>query len=72
MAVQLKLNGLKQAEDEMDALIRDNDVFGQNFQRLKQQGLTNPQIYDWMVQQGGLTVEQLENYNAAMLNFIEE
>lgn len=61
-AVKAELDGLKQAEDEMDALIRDNDVFGQNFQRLKQQGLTNPQIYDWMVQQGGLTVEQLEPF----------
>ena len=61
-AVKAELNGLKQAEDEMDALIRDNDVFNQNFQKLKQQGLTNPQIYDWMVQQGGLTVEQLEPF----------
>lgn len=61
-AVKAELNGLKQAEDEMDALIHDNDVFGQNFQKLKQQGLTNPQIYDWMVQQGGLTVEQLEPF----------
>lgn len=61
-AVKAELDGLKQAEDEMDALIRDNDVFGQNFQRLKQQGLTNPQIYDWMVQQGGLTTEQLEPF----------
>lgn len=61
-AVKAELNGLKQAEDEMDVLMRDNDVFGQNFQRLKQQGLTNPQIYDWMVQQGGLTVEQLEPF----------
>lgn len=61
-AVKEELNGLKQAEDEMDALIRDNDVFNQNFQKLKQQGLTNPQIYDWMVQQGGLTVEQLEPF----------
>lgn len=61
-AVKEELNGLKQAEDEMDVLIRDNDVFNQNFQKLKQQGLTNPQIYDWMVQQGGLTVEQLEPF----------
>ena len=61
-AVKAELNGLKQAEDEMDVLIRDNDVFNQNFQKLKQQGLTNPQIYDWMVQQGGLTVEQLEPF----------
>lgn len=61
-AVKAELDGLKQAEDEMDVLIHDNDVFGQNFQRLKQQGLTNPQIYDWMVQQGGLTVEQLEPF----------
>ena len=61
-AVKAELNGLKQAENEMDVLIRDNDVFEQNFQKLKQQGLTNPQIYDWMVQQGGLTVEQLEPF----------
>lgn len=61
-AVKAELDGLKQAEDEMDVLIHDNDVFGQNFQRLKQQGLTNPQIYDWMVQQGGLTTEQLEPF----------
>lgn len=61
-AVKAELDGLRQAEDEMDELMRDNDVFGQNFQKLKQQGLTNPQIYDWMVQQGGLTVEQLEPF----------
>lgn len=61
-SVKAELDGLKQAENEMDVLIRDNDVFGQNFQKLKQQGLTNPQIYDWMVQQGGLTVEQLEPF----------
>lgn len=58
-AVKQELNGLRQAEAEMDALIRDNDIFGQNFKKLQEQGLTNPQIYDWMVQQGGLTVEQL-------------
>lgn len=61
-AVKQELNGLRQAEAEMDVLIRDNDVFGQNFKKLQEQGLTNPQIYDWMVQQGGLTVEQLEPF----------
>lgn len=61
-AVKAELDGLRQAEAEMDELMRDNDVFGQNFQKLKQQGLTNPQIYDWMIQQGGLTVEQLEPF----------
>ena len=61
-AVKAELDGLRQSEAEMDELMRDNDVFGQNFQKLKQQGLTNPQIYDWMVQQGGLTVEQLEPF----------
>lgn len=61
-AVKAELDGLRQAEAEMDELMRDNDVFDQNFQKLKQQGLTNPQIYDWMVQQGGLTVEQLEPF----------
>lgn len=61
-AVKQELNGLRQAEAEMDALLRDNDVFSQNFKKLQDQGLTNPQIYDWMVQQGGLTVEQLEPF----------
>lgn len=61
-AVKAELDGLRQAEAGMDELMRDNDVFNQNFQKLKQQGLTNPQIYDWMVQQGGLTVEQLEPF----------
>jgi hypothetical protein len=61
-AVKQELNGLRQAEAEMDVLIRDNDVFSQNFKKLQSQGLTNPQIYDWMVQQGGLTVEQLEPF----------
>ena len=58
-AVKQELSGLRQAEEEVDALMRDNDVFSQNFKKLQSQGLTNPQIYDWMVQQGGLTVEQL-------------
>lgn len=61
-AVKQELNGLRQAEAEVDALLRDNDVFSQNFKKLQDQGLTNPQIYDWMVQQGGLTVEQLEPF----------
>lgn len=61
-AVKQELNGLSQAEAEVDALLRDNDVFSQNFKKLQDQGLTNPQIYDWMVQQGGLTVEQLEPF----------
>ena len=61
-AVKQELNGLRQAEAEMDVLIRDNDIFSQNFKKLQSQGLTNPQIYDWMVQQGGLTVEQLEPF----------
>lgn len=61
-AVKQELNGLRQAEAEVDALLRDNDVFSQNFNKLQDQGLTNPQIYDWMVQQGGLTVEQLEPF----------
>lgn len=60
--VKQELNGLRQAEAEVDALLRDNDVFSQNFKKLQDQGLTNPQIYDWMVLQGGLTVEQLEPF----------
>lgn len=61
-AVKQELNGLRQAKAEVDALLRGNDVFSQNFKKLQDQGLTNPQIYDWMVQQGGLTVEQLEPF----------
>lgn len=61
-AVKQELNSLRQAEEEVEVLIRDNDVFSQNFKKLQSQGLTNPQIYDWMVQQGGLTVEQLEPF----------
>lgn len=61
-AVRQELNGLRQAEEEVEVLMRDNDVFSQNFKKLQSQGLTNPQIYDWMVQQGGLTVEQLEPF----------
>lgn len=61
-AVKRELNGLRQAEEEVEVLMRDNDVFSQNFKKLQSQGLTNPQIYDWMVQQGGLTVEQLEPF----------
>ena len=61
-AVKQELNGLRQAEAEVGALLRGNDVFSQNFKKLQNQGLTNPQIYDWMVQQGGLTVEQLEPF----------
>ena len=59
-AVRQELDGLRQAEAEMGELMRDNDVFNQNYNRLREQGLTNPQIYDWMIQQGGLTEEQLE------------
>lgn len=61
-AVKQELNDLRQAEEEVEVLMRDNDVFSQNFKKLQSQGLTNPQIYDWMVQQGGLTVEQLEPF----------
>lgn len=61
-AVKKELNDLRQAEEEVEVLMRDNDVFSQNFKKLQSQGLTNPQIYDWMVQQGGLTVEQLEPF----------
>ena len=61
-AVKQELNGLRQAEEEVEVLMRDNDVFSQNFKKLQSQGLTNPQIYAWMVQQGGLTVEQLEPF----------
>ena len=60
-AVKQELNGLRQAEAEMDVLMRDNDVFSQNFKKLQSQGLTNPQIYDWMIQ-NGLTQEQLEPF----------
>ena len=75
-AVKQELNGLRQAEAEMDVLMRDNDVFGQHFEELKKQGLTNPQIYQWMIE-NGLTQEQLTpfahyiNANARVLGMQE-
>mgnify|MGYP002520617320 CR=1 FL=1 len=75
-AVKQELNGLRQAEAEMDVLMRDNDVFGQHFEELKKQGLTNPQIYQWMIE-NGLTQEELEpfahyiNANARVLGMQE-
>ena len=56
--VRQELNNLSNAEKELETFIHDNDIFGQNFEKFQKQGLTNPQIYDWMIQ-NGLTEEQL-------------
>ncbi len=60
-AVKQELNNLTEAENALEQLIKDNDVFGQNFKNLQDQGLTNPQIYQWMMD-NGLTQEQLEPF----------
>ena len=60
-AVVTELRNLHQAEEEMTQLMKDNDVFSENFKELQQQGMTHPQIYDWMIQ-NGLTEEQLAPY----------
>ncbi len=57
-SVKAELSNLSEAEKEMDELINTNDVFGQNFSDLQKQGMTNPQIYAWMVE-NGMTEEQL-------------
>ena len=57
-AVKQELNNLSEAENELEQFMKDNDVFGQNFENLQKQGLTNPQIYGWMLD-NGLTEEQL-------------
>ncbi len=57
-AVKQELNNLSEAEKELDQFIEDNDVFGQNYKKLKDQGLTNPQIYQWFID-NGLTEDDL-------------
>ncbi len=61
-SVKQELNNLAEAEKGMEILMRDNDVFEQNFKELQKKGFTTPQIYDWMVQQGGMTEEQLKPF----------
>ena len=61
-AVVEQLDNLSKAEEGVEALMRDNDVFGDNFERLQKEGMTNPQIYDWMIQNGGMTQEQLKPF----------
>ena len=60
-SVKAELGNLAAAEDGLEKLMRDNDVFGDNFEQLQKQGLTNPQIYDWMIQQG-VTEEELQPF----------
>ncbi len=61
-SVKQELDNLANAEEGLDALMRDNDVFHDNFERLQKEGMTNPQIFDWMIQQGGMTEEQLKPF----------
>ncbi len=60
-AVKQELNNLTEAENALEQLIKDNEVFGQNFESLQKKGYTNPQIYQWMMD-NGLTQEQLEPF----------
>ena len=60
-AVVTEWRNLKQAEAEMEQSLNDKDIFSDNFKNLQQQGLTHPQIYDWMIQ-NGMKEEQLLPY----------
>ena len=62
VAVTENLDNLSKAEEGVEALMRDNDVFGDNFKKMQEEGMTNPQIYDWMIQNGGMTQEQLKPF----------
>ncbi len=61
-SVKQELDNLANAEEGLEILMRDNDVFHDNFERLQKEGMTNPQIFDWMIQQGGMTEEQLKPF----------
>lgn len=61
-AVAEQLDNLSKAEEGVEALMKDNDVFGDNFKKMQEEGMTNPQIYDWMIQNGGMTQEQLKPF----------
>ena len=61
-AVAEQLDNLSKAEEGVEALMRDNDVFGDNFKKMQDEGMTNPQIYDWMIRNGGMTQEQLKPF----------
>ncbi len=60
--VTTELRNLSAAEDALQELMDSNDVFKETYEAMKKQGLTNPQIYDAMIQQNGLTEEQLEPF----------
>lgn len=60
--VVTELRNLSDAEDALQELMDSNDDFKQNYDVLRQRGLTNPQIYDAMIQQVGLTQEELEPF----------
>ena len=61
-AVVTELRNLSEAEDALQEMMDTNDVFRDAYDNLKKQGLTNPQIYDAMINQNGLTEEQLEPF----------
>ncbi len=57
-AVSEVLDALVKAEDALQAAMDGNDVFKQEYERLKKEGLSNPQIYMELIN-SGLTQEQL-------------
>ena len=57
-AVVSELNNLREAENKLEQAMASNDLFSENFKELQKKGLTNPQIYDWMIQ-NGMTEEEL-------------
>ena len=57
-AVDEVLDALAKAEDALQAAMDGNDVFKQEYERLKKENLSNPQIYMELIN-SGLTQEQL-------------
>lgn len=57
-AVSEVLDALAKAEDALQAAMDGNDVFKQEYERLKKENLSNPQIYMELIN-SGLTQEQL-------------
>ncbi len=57
-AVAEVLDALVKSEDALQAAMDGNDVFKQEYERLKKEGLSNPQIYMELIN-SGLTQEQL-------------
>ena len=61
-AVKQELVSLQEAEDGLQKLMDSNDVFKESYEMYKGQGLTNAEIYQRMIEEGGMTEDQLEPF----------